>query len=187
MIYITDKQYERSMEGRFIEINFAYQMKQSISIALVGAESLPGETILKRLYAGGFRPSLIAGSEAGNTRLEEVAANSGLEIMNCPREACWEADLILLVVPGMNLDWAVERIKDVAVQKPVVCFKYAEKEISVNLESSFAYSGLVFADFDKANTDFSEVTLSGENLKQVEEMAEWLKNIGFKTQLLINQ
>lgn len=83
-----------------------------------------GTAISKSLARGNYRLLLKSNNEDALTRLvEEIEAETPaarVEAMPCPREASWEADIILLAVPFNAEKEIAEKIREVANQKVVV-------------------------------------------------------------------
>jgi len=83
-----------------------------------------GSAISKSLSKGNYRLLLKSGDTDKLKKLSsEIKAthpSADLELMTCPTEASWEADIIILAVPFEAEKEITERIRDVANQKIVV-------------------------------------------------------------------
>lgn len=51
----------------------------------------------------------------------EQEGKAEIELIDCAREGCWEADIIAFTDPGNISDPELERIREVATQKIVLC------------------------------------------------------------------
>ena len=94
------------------------------TIAVVGLQSGKLTGFTEKLAMDDFRLLLIPGSKDEMNRLneevEELKLQSEVEILNCAKNGCWEADIIAFINPHDPADELVTRIKEVAVQKVVM-------------------------------------------------------------------
>ena len=99
-------------------------MKTKQTIAIIGATGSMGSAISKSLSKGNYRLLLKSGDTDKLKKLSsEIKAthpSADLELMTCPTEASWEADIIILAVPFEAEKEITERIRDVANQKIVI-------------------------------------------------------------------
>jgi len=116
----------------------AMQTKQTI--AIIGATGNMGAAISKSLAKGNYRLLLRATDQdklqdlINTIRTENSSAD--VEAIDCPVNACWEADIIIAAVPYSAEKEVAEKIREVANQKIVI-------SISNPLNESF--NGLVTA------------------------------------------
>lgn len=96
--------------------------KQTISV--IGASGNMGSAISKSLSKGNNRLLLFANEKA---KVEAVVkdikssnASAEVEALECPTDASWEADIIILAVPYGAEKEIAEKIKEVANQKIVI-------------------------------------------------------------------
>ena len=99
-------------------------MAATKTIAIVGATGKSGTAIAKKLAAVGERVLLIS---TAKNKLDILGQNikttwpqAIFEIIDCAREACWEADLVILAIPPTAEKEVALKIKEVATQKIVV-------------------------------------------------------------------
>ena len=59
--------------------------------------------------------------------------NAEVEIVDCAKEGCWEADIIVLAIPSHELKKVIEKINEVVMQKIVLI-------ISDEKESLFSFN-----------------------------------------------
>jgi 8-hydroxy-5-deazaflavin:NADPH oxidoreductase len=108
------------------------------TIAIIGAAGNMGSGITRNLARAGY-PIIIAGKDQtklGNllTKIKTDLPNANLDILDCSKEASWEADIIILAVPYKEEAEIVSKIKDVVTGKIVV---------SVTNPLNETYDGLV--------------------------------------------
>lgn len=98
------------------------QTKQTISI--IGASGNMGSAIAKSLAKGNYRLLLKANNIESLDQLvheiREKNPSADVEAIACPKDAGWEADIIILAVPYQAEKDIAEKIKDVANQKIVI-------------------------------------------------------------------
>ncbi|HEY6977811.1 MAG TPA: hypothetical protein VH396_16040, partial [Chitinophagaceae bacterium] len=72
--------------------------------------------------------------------------NAEVEIVDCAKEGCWEADIIVLAIPYYELKEVVEKINEVVTQKIVLIISNNEEEGKVEeLQRLLPYSRVVAA------------------------------------------
>jgi predicted dinucleotide-binding enzyme len=100
-------------------------MKTIKTIAIVGATGNKGSAIAKHIAATKkYRLLLMSPDEKKLAELKSSIENSAtidqVLTMNCAKEACWEADLIILATPQEAEKAVAERIREVATGKIVI-------------------------------------------------------------------
>ena len=113
-------------------------MNTKQTIAVIGASGNMGSAISKSLSKGNYR-LLLFSNEKGKTEalineIKNSHAAADLEALECPTDASWEADVIILAVPFQAEKELAEKIREVANQKIV---------ISIANPLNEAYEGLV--------------------------------------------
>ncbi|WP_188928955.1 NADPH-dependent F420 reductase [Dyadobacter endophyticus] len=115
-------------------------MNTKQTIAIIGATGNMGSGISKNLSAGNYRLLLFANelSKLQTLETEILAKNptADIELSECPTEASWEADVIILALPYPAQQQIAEKIREVANQKIV---------ISIANPLNETYDGLVTA------------------------------------------
>ncbi|MEP6950795.1 MAG: NAD(P)-binding domain-containing protein [Ginsengibacter sp.] len=113
-------------------------MPATKTIAIIGATGSMGSAIAKSLSGSSNRVLLFARDIEKLTSLleeiKEVHPNGDVEIIGCPTDACWEADIIIPAVPFGAENEVAEKIRTVATGKIV---------ISISNPLNDAYNGLV--------------------------------------------
>jgi NADPH-dependent F420 reductase len=115
-------------------------MRTKQTIAIIGASGTMGSAIAKSLCKGNYK-LLLCSNEPGKieTLINDIKSTNSLadvEISDCFKEACWEADIIIAAVPYASEQELAERIKEVANQKIV---------ISIANPLNETYTGLITA------------------------------------------
>jgi NADPH-dependent F420 reductase len=100
------------------------EMQTKQTIAIIGATGNMGSAISKSLAKGNYRLLLKSNKqEELNSLVEEIKQSNpsaDVEPMACPKDASWEADIIIAAVPYQAEKEVAERIKEVANQKIVI-------------------------------------------------------------------
>ena len=113
-------------------------MQTKQTIAVIGASGSMGSAISKGLAKGNNRVLLFANDKAKANALANDIRSSNtsadVEAMECPKEASWEADVIVFAVPYQAEKEIADKIREVASQKVV---------ISISNPLNETYTGLV--------------------------------------------
>jgi hypothetical protein len=104
------------------------------------------------------------------TEIESRHPNVELDLIDCMKDGCWEADIIILDIPYDEETEVAALIKEVSTQKIVVSF--SENENS-ELQNLLKYSKVVTA-INIINS--SCISLSGKYQDAIEEVSNILKN-----------
>ncbi len=138
------------------------------TIAIVGATEKAGSEIAKRFSGLPYRLLLISNNAEQLSQLADDISqqNSAAEIdtIECVKDGCWEADIIVLAVPGCEEKHATDMMKEVATQKIVVVLSNAEIEQFlpnskvVTVSDIFALNEVFISGMDKAvNEEISRI------------------------------
>ncbi len=99
-------------------------MRTKQTISIIGASGNMGSAIAKSLAKGNYRLLLKATSieqlDQVVKDIKEKNPSADVEAMACPKDAGWEADIIILAVPYQAEKEIAEKIKEVANQKIVI-------------------------------------------------------------------
>ena len=92
------------------------------TIAIVGASGKMGTAVAKNLSSGNYRLLLMAENvyELESLKLELSQAKAEVITAQCAKEACWEADIIILATPYELFRDVAEKIREVATGKIVI-------------------------------------------------------------------
>lgn len=159
------------------------------TIAIIGAEGEVGSEIAKSLTKGPYRLLLMGQNaeelEALHGALAHISSNE-LEISNCPKEACWEADIIIFAVPYSKEEEIAPIIKQYTTGKVVLDIVIG-KEMSTEslkcLQQLLPNSKVVTvqnADFSNPATGvIREVIIKGNDEEALQTVSEVLTAAGF--------
>jgi hypothetical protein len=94
------------------------------TIAIIGASGDMGSAIAKSLINSDYRLLLMSREKSKlaklATYLKRKTSTAEVDIIDCEKEACWEADIILLAVPYSVEEEVAKKIREVATQKVVI-------------------------------------------------------------------
>jgi len=179
-------------------------MKTKQTIAVIGATGNMGSAISKSLAKGNYR-LLLKSTEQDKldklvNEIKEKISTADVEAMECPTEASWEADVIILAVPFEAEKQITKMIKDVANQKIVISIANplnetfnglvtapdtsAAEELQKLLPNSKvikAFNTTFAADFDAPVIDGKQVDafIAGNDEDALETVKELVSTAGF--------
>lgn len=152
-------------------------MKNSTSakqtIAVIGAASAEGRAVLAHLLP--LRHRLLLMDEAAEKLpglqqlLQQQQPRCETDTEPCCREACWEADVIILAKAQPTLSDTLQNIKDVATTKIVVClWQYDQlvEQVEAELQQQLPHSKIVFLQLPAGSV--TKLVISGGNKSAVE-------------------
>jgi len=150
MVFLIIGQWTVAMlRGTFVQ-----QQKQvKKTIAIIGATEESGAAIANKFAGDSYRLLLI---EDEINQLSQTArnikrnnSNVNVEIVDCAKEGCWEADIIVIAISFHELKKVIEKISEVATQKIVVFAsnEYDESDATA-LQHLLPHSRIVTALFD---------------------------------------
>lgn len=115
-------------------------MRTKQTIAIIGATGNMGTAIAKSLAKGNYRLLLKSNrQEELNKLVNEILSTTpaaDVEAIACPKEASWEADIIIPAVPFDAEKKVAEKIRDVANQKIVISIANPLNETYTGLTTS---------------------------------------------------
>jgi predicted dinucleotide-binding enzyme len=156
-------------------------MKMSVkkTIAIVGATEKSGKIIAKRFSSMPYRLLLISNDQVElNNLSENISARKSMaeiDTIDCVKEGCWEADIIILAVPLCEENKVAQKMKEVSTQKIVVtvCDRNDSHE---DLNRMLPYSKLVTVSGD---LESSEISVNGEDETVNKEIMSLFNQAGF--------
>jgi len=159
------------------------QMAVKKTIAIVGATEKEGRKIANQFACMPYRFLFISNK---TIELEELTNNilqknpeAEIEILECVKDGCWEADIIILAVAAQQNQKVAGLIKEVATQKIVV--EISDKEKNVNeLQKILPYSKLVKV---SGNFQSQEIEINGDDETVNEEIMKIFKQAGYKVKI----
>jgi NADPH-dependent F420 reductase len=174
------------------------------TIAIIGSTGNMGSGITYNLAKAGYR-ILIAGNDQSklNNQIEKIKAdvpNADVEVIDCSREASWEADIIIPAVSYEAQTMIANKIKDVVTGKIVISIANplnatydglvtdpttsAAEELAKLLPNSKvikAFNTVFAADFNTPQIDGKtpDAFIAGDDDDAVATVSELVKDAGF--------
>jgi predicted dinucleotide-binding enzyme len=184
-----------------------YRQKQTVmaqrkTIAIVGATEKRGSSIAKSLSKGNYH-LLLMSEEAERLQVlknELIGSHAEIETMGCAKDACWEADIIIVATPYEKEKEIAERIKEVATGKIVISvsnpldrtyeklFPSPNNSAAEELQRLLPYSKVVktFSTVYVENFvsplikgETADTFLAGNNGDAIETVSQMIKDAGF--------
>lgn len=141
----------------------------------MGATEKAGAEIAKRFSFIACRLLLVSNKQEELSKLMENISQQNptaeIDTIKCVKEGCWEADIIILAVPGCEEKHAAEMMKDVATQKVVVVLSNG------GVEQVLPYSKVVTASDISAS---NEIFISGNDETVNEEISKIFNQAGYR-------
>ena len=119
--------------------------------------------------------------------IQEQYPDAEVEVMDCMKEGCWEADLILLNIEDEDEAPVADLIREVAIQKPVVRLitDLDASDKAIRLQQLMTHAKVVVA---SKMTVTCKIVLSGNDATTVHRIQDILKcKSGDKDGLFSNQ
>ncbi len=153
------------------------------TIAIVGATGELGRAIVNKFAFTPYRLLLVSDKllelREFSAKLQQQQIEAEIEPLECVKDSCWEADLIVLSVAPAEEERVADLIKEVATQKIVVVVS-GNKNDCRELENVLPYSKIVKA---VINTEANTVLLNGKSESVNEEILSIFKQAGYHTAL----
>jgi hypothetical protein len=107
------------------------------TIAVIGADTEIGAALADKLSDDSYRLLFVQNETVHKSQIakniQQKNLHAEIETVDCAKEGCWEADIIILAIPFRELKEIAEKINEVVTQKTVVI-------ISDEKESSFSFN-----------------------------------------------
>jgi len=149
------------------------------TIAIVGATENKGIEFAYKLSGDDYRLLLISNDSEKLSHLSESIGvekpNAEVDTLECVKDGCWEADVVILAVACSEEKMVAQVIKEVATQKIVVIVS-EERNLPEELQHILPYSKLVKVSFSPY---LNEVIISGNNEEANEEVSEIFNQAGY--------
>lgn len=153
------------------------------TIAIVEATGKTGREIVAHFSSIPYRLLLVSNKLGELNALAETLKKqrpvAEIETLECVKDSCWEADIIILTVASDEEKQVAELMKEVATQKIVVAVLEEENECDA-LEKVLPYSKIVKAFI---NIEISEIVLSGKDETVNKEIAAIFNSAGYETKV----
>jgi predicted dinucleotide-binding enzyme len=153
-------------------------MAMKKTIAIVGATEKSGKEIVMKFASMPYRLLLISNEITALDHLKNdlfvMHPFAEIETLDCVKDGCWEADIIILAVSPEVIQQVAEGIKEVATQKIVVDVFNTKDNIG-ELKKILPYSKLVGISGNLS----SEIIISGDDKTANEEIQQIFILAGF--------
>lgn len=158
------------------------------TIAVIGAEEENTASMAAGIASGPYRLLLVSEGEIIRKindlpdNIKEVLPEAEVEVMDCARDGCWEADIILIAGPGLTDQRLAEKIWEVATRKIVACIYFSPDALPAGtdpekaLKESLPHSRVLEAILDRRT---GEAEVSGEDPEAMEILTGLLNTAGY--------
>ena len=153
------------------------------SIAVFGVNRTYGSVLAKKLAAHPFRILVLTEEIDACPSLFLDYPDADIQILNCPAQTGWEADIIVINVSAGNQLKLINSIREFVTKKIVLIISELRGEASLNdeidLESLLPYSRLIKLSFIESIAGQLLYSISGRDKDAIEEIDVILKQAGF--------
>lgn len=171
---------------RYLCITKTTEMAVKKTIAIIEAAGETGAAIANRLATANCRLLLLSDGNDRSIQLadyiKEETPNAEVEVSDCVKEGCWEADIIFLPDPSQKNNEVIEKVREVATQKIVVRVSGSGFNASFTMANAGELQRLlpfskVVAVFN--NPPSTEAFLAGDDKEAMEIIAGILRTAGY--------
>jgi predicted amino acid dehydrogenase len=183
--YINVNYYHSSLEKAslpcYLCVTKNKVMANKKTIAIVGATGNTGRAIVNQLASVPYR-LLLFSNKSGELYqftkdISKKYPGADVESIECVKDGCWEADIIVIAVADGEEKEVAILMKDVATQKIVVAVAQKENDCE-ELQKFLPYSKVLKA---YINAETNEVLLSGKSETVNEEILDIFSQAGYNT------
>ena len=135
------------------------------TIAIIASTEERAQAIVNAISVNNFRLLFIEKqpSELGALQQRLLTSHPGTEVdvMNCVKDGCWEADIIILSISPAEEEKVAEQIREVATQKVVLNFSQDYQSFSRNsLQNLLKHSKVVNVLNDNGQLEINDEAIS---------------------------
>ena len=149
------------------------------TIAIVGATEKAGIEIANEFASKDYRLLLVSDNMEKlfdvTEKLSQKKPEAEIESIECVKDGCWEADIIVLAVAANEEKIVAEMMKEVATQKIVVSLSECDIE-DEKIKKILPYSKLVNVSY-AANS--KEISIAGNNPPANKEISDIFLKAGY--------
>lgn len=156
------------------------------TIAVVGPEAGAFPVVVHNLTRlKGLRLLFIPGNSEELTTLirefGETGDGAGIEVLDCAKNGCWEADVILFIEPYNYESSLMERIRQVSVQKTVAAVFDVDHASTVSAKTEILEKTLPHSFVVRVITDprSRRASVDGNNSNAVKTLMDLLEKANF--------
>lgn len=154
------------------------------SIAVFGVNRTHGSVLAQKLAAHPFRILVLSEEFDDCPSMFLDYPDADIQVLNCPAQTGWEADIIVINVSAESQLKLVNSIREFVTKKIVLNISEFRKEGSLNdeidLESLLPYSRLINLSFIEGVEGQLLFSISGRDRDALEETEAILKQAGFE-------
>lgn len=157
------------------------------TIAIIGATEKTGIAVANKLAEINGHLLLIPDSSNAliylYNQIRDDFPDAEIEIMECAREGCWQADIIIFAIPFYKAKEIIKTIQEVATQKIVLSIADMEDDASLpfieaqELQRLLPYSKVVAA---CTNPYAQETFIAGDDAEAVKTISQIIKTAGYQ-------
>lgn len=155
------------------------------TIAIVGATEKTGTDFASHLAHAGYHLLLISRDAAQlkqlSKRISRKNTSVKIDAIECVKDGCWEADIIILAVTADEEKQAARAMKEVATQKIVATISN-QKNLEDGLQQILPYSKLVKV----YHLTGKDLLISGDQEEANEEIEDIFHRAGYRPAIIDN-
>ncbi|HEV2830980.1 MAG TPA: NAD(P)-binding domain-containing protein [Hanamia sp.] len=149
------------------------------TIAIVGATEETGREISRHFMQADYRLLLVSNNKDQldylSKSINDKKPKAEIDSIDCVKDGCWEADIIILTVPFHEEKKVAEMMKEVATQKIVVTISDDENN-NGTLQQLLPYSRLVKV---SGILNSKKIFISGDDEEANEEVSSIFNQAGY--------
>ena len=179
--------HRRKQGGKFV-LSKLKKMEVQETIAFIGGAGKNCPVLMKKMAQGNLRLLFLYNEEEKVQdfveQLKEGQNEAEIEVVNCVKESCWEADIIAFVDPGAIEEELLRKIKEVATQKILLLITTEHKDNTSSfvcrisdLEKELPFSKIVSVKVDSRGM---KAELSAKDPEALETVAEVMGKAGYE-------
>src|SRR5690554_4586502 len=160
------------------------------TVAFVGSADQPEIDLINKFCQQNYPLLIVADDSKQGIQIKEqiaqhITSSENIEVIECAKEGCWEADIIVLANSGHIDKTILEKIADVATQKIVILTSFSGDDGSSrnpikNIQSVLPNSKVVQVRF---NTFGAEVFVSSLSTEAAFTTVSILETLGYQAQV----
>jgi predicted dinucleotide-binding enzyme len=156
------------------------EMSVKKTIAIVGATEKTGREIASQFMQADYRLLLVSNNKDQldylSKSIKDKKPKAEIDSIDCVKDGCWEADIIILTLPFYEEKEAAEMMKEVATQKIVVSIS-DDENINGTLQQLLPNSRLVKV---SGISNAKKIFISGDDEEANEEVSTIFKQAGYQ-------
>ena len=166
------------------------------TMAFLGDSGRINPELMRKLARKGYRLLFFSEDvrrmEKLSQELDLEDEQADVEMVECAKEGCWEADIIAFVEPAEIGAGLIKKVREVSTQKILLCIETTENpgggfsgDQLERLQKDFPFSKVVYL---KVDTQARNVQVQGEKSEAEETITRIFETSGFEvTPIAINQ